>query len=226
MQSTSVFLVDANKLFREGLKALFTDGEFRITREASNLDEVLPILASEAAPAPELIVIDPVAANEAVGAVKALKAQCPDSRLVLLTNHLELDIMANAILAGADGFLMKDISPEALAQSLRLVMMGEKVLPTHLALLLISGKVSGNGNVDAPRTSKGLSQREVQILRRLLNGDSNKMIANTLGITEATIKVHLKSLLRKINVTNRTQAAIWALNNGFSESADTELGAA
>jgi two-component system, NarL family, nitrate/nitrite response regulator NarL len=224
MQSTSVFLVDTNKLFREGLKALFTDGEFRITREASNLDEVLPILASEAAP--ELILIDPVAANEAVGAVKAIKAQCPESRLVLLTNHLELDIMANAILAGADGFLMKDISPEALAQSLRLVMMGEKVLPTHLALLLISGKVSGNGNVDAPRTSKGLSQREVQILRRLLNGDSNKMIANTLGITEATIKVHLKSLLRKINVTNRTQAAIWALNNGFSESADTELGAA
>jgi len=147
--------------------------------------------------------------------VETLKAACPDARLVLLTGKLDGGVMARAIQAGADGFLMKDISIEGLAQSLRLVMMGEKVLPSDLAALLISGKVSGNDTASLPQLRKGVSQREAQILRYLLNGDSNKMIANHLNITEATVKVHLKSLLRKINASNRTQAAIWALNNGI-----------
>jgi two-component system nitrate/nitrite response regulator NarL len=95
------------------------------------------------------------------------------------------------------------------------VMMGEKVFPTHLAALLISGRINTSA-FDMPSARKGLSQREVQIVRCLLNGDSNKVVANHLNITEATVKVHLKSLLRKINATNRTQAAIWALNNGFA----------
>ena len=69
-----------------------------------------------------------------------------------------------------------------------------------------------------------MSQREVQILRCLLSGDSNKMIANQLSITEATVKVHLKSLLRKINASNRTQAAIWALNNGIGGEFNTTPG--
>jgi two-component system nitrate/nitrite response regulator NarL len=78
--------------------------------------------------------------------------------------------------------------------------------------------VSANASVDNVNVRKGLlSQREVQILRHLILGDSNKMIANVFGITEATIKVHLKSLLRKINASNRTQAAIWGFNNGFGE---------
>ena len=89
------------------------------------------------------------------------------------------------------------------------------MLPSHLAALLISGRVGATTAGATPAARNGLSQREVQILRCLLNGDSNKMIANHLNITEATVKVHLKSLLRKINASNRTQAAIWALNNGI-----------
>jgi two-component system nitrate/nitrite response regulator NarL len=134
--------------------------------------------------------------------------------------------MTNAIQAGADAYLMKDISVDALIQSLRLVMMGEKVFPSHLAALLISGKAGGTVSVDGAASRKGLSQREMQILQCLLNGDSNKMIANRIGITEATIKVHLKSVLRKINASNRTQAAIWALNNGFEAGIDNKGAAA
>ena len=92
-------------------------------------------------------------------------------------------------------------------------MLGEKVFPTHLAALLV------NGMADTPparvTTSHGLSEREGQVLQCLVHGDSNKMIGNRLNITEATIKVHMKSLLRKINATNRTQAAIWAMKNGL-----------
>jgi two-component system, NarL family, nitrate/nitrite response regulator NarL len=112
---------------------------------------------------------------------------------------------------------MSDLSPEALTQSLNLVLLGEKVFPTSLAALLISGPV--DNVVEMPGGRRGLSERENQILRSLLKGESNKMIANRLGITEATVKVHLKTVLRKIGAANRTQAAIWALNNGYDQNA-------
>ena len=164
---------------------------------------------------PQLVLLDLVnGGDDEAEAMRRLRALLPDTRMVVLTTDLCTRRLANALEAGADGYLMKDLSADALAQSLRLVMMGEKVFPTHLAALLISGRVNGNG-LEMPISRKGLSQREVQILRCLLNGDSNKMIANHLNITEATVKVHLKSLLRKINASNRTQAAIWALNNGI-----------
>jgi DNA-binding NarL/FixJ family response regulator len=90
-------------------------------------------------------------------------------------------------------------------------------LKIQASILKEGAVVSLDSKADAI-PSKGLSAREVQILRRLLVGDSNKMIANVLGITEATVKVHLKGLLRKISVANRTQAAIWARNNGIGEA--------
>ncbi|ALJ35380.1 DNA-binding response regulator [Azospirillum brasilense] len=213
MEPVRAFLIDSNKLFREGLKRLLDDSPFQIAAEAGNLREALNSV--ENGLRPQLILLDLVnGGEEEADGMRRLRAQLPEARMVILTSDLCTRRLANALEAGADGYLMKDLSSDALAQSLRLVMMGEKVFPTHLAALLISGRVNGNGT-DMPVSRKGLSQREVQILRCLLNGDSNKMIANHLNITEATVKVHLKSLLRKINASNRTQAAIWALNNGI-----------
>ncbi|MCW2240159.1 LuxR C-terminal-related transcriptional regulator [Azospirillum canadense] len=214
MHPVSVALIDSNNLFRQGLKALLADQEFQITREASSLSAALSMSAEENSP--QLLLVDPAGMGDSVQVVQTLKAALPDARLVLLTGKLDGEVMAKAIQAGADGFLMKDMSVEALAQSLRLVMLGEKVLPSDLAALLISGRMNGS-SVELPVSRKGVSQREAQILRCLLNGDSNKLIANQLNITEATVKVHLKSLLRKIDASNRTQAAIWGLNNGFGE---------
>ncbi|HYG85160.1 MAG TPA: response regulator transcription factor [Azospirillum sp.] len=213
MEPVRAFLIDSNKLFREGLKRLLDDSPFQIVAEAGNLREA--VSAVEGGTRPQLILLDLVSGgDEEAEGMRRLRALLPEARMVILTSELCTRRLANALEAGADGYLMKDLSSDALAQSLRLVMMGEKVFPTHLAALLISGRVNGNGT-DMPVSRKGLSQREVQILRCLLNGDSNKMIANHLNITEATVKVHLKSLLRKINASNRTQAAIWALNNGI-----------
>ncbi|HYH17761.1 MAG TPA: response regulator transcription factor [Azospirillum sp.] len=221
MQSVSVALFDTNNLFRQGLKALFPEQGFHITKEASSLKAALSVAAE--GEMPQLVLVDTVGMGDCAEVVLALKAACPEARLVLLTSKLDSSVMAKAIQAGADGFLMKDISIEALAQSLRLVMMGEKVLPSDLAALLISGRMNGNGGSDLPTLRKGVSHREAQILRHLLNGESNKAIALRLNITEATVKVHLKSLLRKINASNRTQAAIWGLNNGFAEGGTDAL---
>lgn len=213
MEQVSAFLIDANKLFREGLKRLLEESPFKIVAEAGNVREGVSI--AEQGMKPDLVLLDLVSGGEEEAeAMRRLRQVLPETRMVVLTTDLCTRRLSNALEAGADGYLMKDLSSDALTQSLRLVMMGEKVFPTHLAALLISGRVNGNG-LEMPVSRKGLSQREIQILRCLLNGDSNKMIANHLNITEATVKVHLKSLLRKINASNRTQAAIWALNNGI-----------
>lgn len=213
MDAINVFLIDANKLFREGMKRLFEGTPFNVVGEAGSLREGLSALNTGTNP--DLILIDlPSGADEEVDAMRTLRENHPSIRIVILTNDLETRRLSAALGAGAGGYLLKDIACEALMQSLKLVMMGEKVFPTHLAELLVNGRTEDMG-AELPTRRKGLSQREVQILRCLLNGNSNKMIANHLNITEATVKVHLKSLLRKINASNRTQAAIWALNNGI-----------
>ncbi len=214
MEATQTMLVDANKLFREGLRRLLDGSPFSIVSEAGNLREAAAIVEQSDTP-PFLVLVDLATGNEEEAeALRRLRRLLTDAKIVVLTSELCTRRLANALEAGADGYLMKDLSSEALTQSLRLAMMGEKVFPTHLAALLINGRVNAP-TIEMPVSRKGLSQREVQILRCLLNGDSNKMIANQLSITEATVKVHLKSLLRKINASNRTQAAIWALNNGI-----------
>ncbi|CBS87175.1 LuxR C-terminal-related transcriptional regulator [Azospirillum lipoferum] len=217
MDAINVFLIDANKLFREGMKRLFESTPFNVVGEAGSLREGLTALGTGTTP--DLILIDlPSGADEEVEAMRTLREGHPSIRIVILTNDLDTRRLSAALGAGAGGYLLKDIACEALMQSLKLVMMGEKVFPTHLAELLVSGRTEDMGT-ELPTRRKGLSQREVQILRCLLNGNSNKMIANHLSITEATVKVHLKSLLRKINASNRTQAAIWVLNNGIGDQA-------
>ncbi|PWC36330.1 response regulator transcription factor [Azospirillum sp. TSO35-2] len=213
MDAINVFLIDANKLFREGMKRLFEGTSFNVVGEASSLREGLASL--KAGTVTDMVLVDPPSGvDEEIEAMRTLRDEHPSVKMVILTNDLCTRRLSGALGAGAGGYLLKDIACEALMQSLKLVMMGEKVFPTHLAELLVSGRTDDMGT-ELPTRRKGLSQREVQILRCLLNGNSNKMIANHLNITEATVKVHLKSLLRKINASNRTQAAIWALNNGI-----------
>ena len=221
MDTVNVFLTDTNKLFREGMKRLFDSSLFTVVGEAGSVQEAAAILTG-ASIRPDLVLIDPTGGADDLEALKALRAEHPQTRIVILTGALDTRLLSASLSAGADGYLMKDIACEALMQSLRLVMMGEKVFPTHLAALLVSGRAEDMG-AEVPTRRKGLSQREVQILHCLLNGNSNKMIANHLKITEATVKVHLKSLLRKINASNRTQAAIWAMNNGMGESASAAV---
>ncbi|OYQ31378.1 DNA-binding response regulator [Niveispirillum lacus] len=218
MSTQTVMLIDANKLFREGLSRLLLDVSFQVTAEFASVDEAIGEPAVQA----DLVLVDPGEDATALTRIGPLRQQRPDTPLVILTGSLDARRLTQALEAGISGYLMKDMSADALAQSLRLVMMGEKVFPTHLAELLLSGQVQPQPATEITALRKGLSQRETQILRCLIDGDSNKIIASSLGITEATVKVHLKSLLRKINAVNRTQAAIWAMNNGLGQAEVTQ----
>ncbi len=206
-QNNRTILIEANRLFREGLKHLLTGTRFEVGSEFNTFD--LALAAGEAGAAPELVISGQPVKDEAD--LRAIREAFPTARIVVLADDLSVDVLRAAMGGGADGFLIKNVSPEALIQSLQLIMLGEKVFPTNLASMLL------DMNAIIPQHSvRGLSPREQEILQSLVTGASNKMIAIRLGITEATVKVHLKTLLRKIDVNNRTQAAIWAMNNGFT----------
>ena len=205
--SSRTILIEPNRLFRQGLKHLLSGTCFEVGAEFNTVELALEAGATGAAP--DLVISGQPVKDEAD--LRTLREVFPTARIVALADDLSVDVLRAAMGGGADGFLIKTVSPEALIQSLQLVMLGEKVFPTNLAAMLLDMTA-----VNPQHSIRGLSPREQEILQALVTGASNKVIAYKLGITEATVKVHLKTLLRKIDVHNRTQAAIWAMNNGFS----------
>jgi two-component system, NarL family, nitrate/nitrite response regulator NarL len=208
MTSSRTVLIEPNRLFREGLKHLLAGTHFAVEMEFSTTE--LALAHKDGAMVSGLVITGEVGTE--AGDLHRLRDAYPGARIVVLAGDLTAEALREAMNAGADGFLMKEVSPEALLQSLELVMLGEKVFPTNLAAMLLDLT-----SAPTPLNSiRGLSSREREILQLLVTGASNKLIAIRLGIAEATVKVHLKTLLRKIDVNNRTQAAIWAMNNGFT----------
>lgn len=213
MDKFQTILFDPDKLLREGLRRLLEGSDFTTTGEASTFDAAHEALRDQGG---DLLLFDFCAnSEEDFEFLRQVRAEHEGLKTVVLTNQISGALLAKALDAGADGYLLKDdLSSDTLVQSLRLVMLGEKVLPTRLAGMIRDIPLAEEG---APVTADGtsLSQRETDVLRCLVHGHSNKIIARDLGITDATVKVHLKAALRKIGASNRTQAAIWALKHGL-----------
>lgn len=212
MDKINVVLVGTNNLFRQGLRRLLDPSQFAVVGEARDLVALAALL--EDGLASDLVVAELNGCHEAeVDGLGELRATYPDLRIVVLANELSLSDMARLLRAGADGYLVNELSDEAFSLSLLLVVKGEKVLPSTLASMLANDCNAGNGALI--KGQKNLTEREKQILQCLLNAYSNKHIARALNISEGTVKVHLKSLMKKISAGNRTQAALWARNNGI-----------
>ena len=198
------------------MKRILDDSAYQVAGEARSIGEAQALLAT--GERIDLVTLD-VGDWEAAGIgefLRELRARLEGVKVVVLTSDRSRGTISKAIGWAVDAYLLKDMSPEALTRSLQLVMLGQQIFPTRLmASLLQAETVEAPVGESAGGASKGLSPREVQILRHLMNGYSNKAIARALDISEATVKVHLKALLRKVRVSNRTQAAVWAMNNGI-----------
>jgi two-component system nitrate/nitrite response regulator NarL len=163
--------------------------------------------------------------DASVEQIKLFKNHHPDARIAVVADHYQQIELISAFRAGATGYFVDVMSCDEFIKSIELVMMGEAVLPPAFLSFAVdasaapAGKAEsrsdGNVTIDAPedRITQKLSPRETSILRCIIEGDSNKCIARKIDITEATVKVHIKAILRKIRVQNRTQAAIWGINN-------------
>lgn len=147
--------------------------------------------------------------------IQALKTRDVPPWIVFMARRLNAAEIADSFALGGDGYLLEEISPAALVESLNLVILGEKVFPSQLVELLADADWTGAKANSAQAHSPLLSDRELEIVKWLVRGAPNKMIAAKTSITEATVKVHIKAILKKIGVHNRTQAAIWALQQGF-----------
>lgn len=197
-------LVDQNSLFREGLKRILAETAYAPSVSAASLDGVQREL--EMKDGMRLLILDAVSNHgEACEQVRALKDQNPSVRVVILVEHCELRQMLAAFEAGAAACLMKTTSHEALIKVLDLVMLDETVFPAALLT-----QIHGQAVLHNQSNLNVLSAREMAVLECLTEGASNKVIARKLDISEATVKVHVKAILRKLKAKNRTQAAIWA----------------
>lgn len=213
VESSIVWLIDAHPLFRSGLRSQLEGKGFEVVAEAASIEEIMRGGAKDQ-PSPTLIIMD---LGQGTDAVSSLKSAQPSARTVVFAESAELSQLADMFSAGADAYLLKSISPSALIESLKLVSLGEKVFPSMLTDFLGAMRASQSGSSERVRVGDvALSQREVDIIRRLADGHSNKTIAKDLSITEATVKVHLKTVLRKLGATNRTQVAIWAVQHGLT----------
>lgn len=215
MESTrrvKAMLVSGSRLFREGMKHLLSGSPYQIEAEAANAQEALERLQASGV---QLILVDLIAVRkDLVEGIGALRNAVPNARLIVLSDDACILKLAQLPRSLIDGYLLKDTSPEALIQLLNLAMLGERVLPTALVQMIIEGRFELDG-LAASAGAAGLSEREIEILRYLIDGTSNKIIANRLEIAESTVKVHMKTILRKIRMKNRTQAAIWAVEHGI-----------
>src|SRR5260221_1934752 len=219
MTNDSVLLIDASRLFREGLRRIFSDSSFAVVHESFSVEDALPFIESLH---PSLVLVDlPDCGAELTAHVVQIRGAAPSARIVVLTETIRVNRLADALSAGVDGYLLKNMSGDALQQSLRLVLLGEKVFPTDLAHLLTNGRIMSRSDNGQMGHFNGLSDREMQVLACLLNGAQNKHIAYELKISDRTVKVHLKAILNKIHVQNRTQAANWALNHGIARHIDS-----
>ena len=222
----SIMVVGPGSLFRAGLVSLLGAAGFTSILEADEIDQLKHRIDDKPSPNSLLIAVAR-SDDDIIGTMRVLRAWTPDAKIVLVAVALDLEIMGACFAAGADGYLLESISGEALRESLKLVGAGEKVFPSELATLfpvLVSQMHHPEGETLAVRNSH-FSSRELQILGCLVTGQSNKAIANDLNIAEATVKVHVKRILRKAHVANRTQAALWGVASGVTAaSASRKVG--
>jgi len=215
-------LVGKGGLVKEGLKSLLTKTNFQVTGEYEEIEK-MPGTTPEGKPVHIVIAMDEGTGGIS-GMVQSLKQRYSSSHIVIVSAAgIPAPDAVSALSAGLDGYILRDISCEGLVSSLRLVMSGERVCPASMlaaAANAPSGDLSSFTNVKG----KSFSKRELDIIHKLANGDPNKVIASKLDIAEATVKVHVKTILRKLGVTNRTQAAIMAISQGITTGAGERAG--
>jgi two-component system nitrate/nitrite response regulator NarL len=203
-----------NEIAREGLRRILTERACTIDATAS--DPAALALRGHVE-GPNVILVVDTDAGDGVDMCRKVRERLPDARILLMAEEYNLETVVRAFEEGVDGYLLQTICCDGLASAIELLSLGEKILPSQMAGALAALRARPPSlEWDANRAGVNLSSREVDILRCLVAGEANKLISRHLGITEATVKVHVKAILRKLNVANRTQAAIWAVVGGLS----------
>lgn len=204
---TRVLLADDHAVVRQGLKMfLALDAGLEVVGEANNGREAVELTESLR---PDVVLMDLVMpVLDGVGAIKEIKSRFPETEIIAVTSVLEDAKVIGAVQAGAIGYLLKDTQADALVEAIHAAGRGEVRLHPEAAKRLAR-------EVLTPDATESLTPRETQILRLIAQGQANKLIARELGVEERTVKTHVSSLLSKLGLSSRTQAALYALKVGL-----------
>jgi two-component system, NarL family, nitrate/nitrite response regulator NarL len=206
-QPTTVVLIDDHALFRRGVSQMISvDPEFTVVGEAASGAEGL-LLVEQLKPSLVLIDLNMKGMNGIETLTHIKEAKLESKCIVLTVSDAESDLL-DALRAGADGYLLKDMEPEDLCDNLKKAISGVTVLHESLTEILKNALI--NPSLSRSEEEVSLTEREREILECLANGLNNKTIARTLGISDTTVKVHIKHLLSKLKLTSRLEAAVWA----------------
>lgn len=217
-QPIRVLLVDDHTLFRHGIKSLLLrHKEFEVVGEAG---DGLEGVKRAKQLAPDVVLLDlhmpGVGGREAV---QLIREESPASQILMLTVSEDAEDLVATLQAGAQGYLLKNIDTDYLLDAIRRVAAGEAVItPQMTARLVHSVRAQATGApAVAPPDKDKLSPREREILAQLAQGESNKEIARALDVTESTVKIHVQSILKKLNLSGRVQAAVYAVEHGLTK---------
>ncbi len=202
-----LLLVDDHVVVRQGLRMVLSlEDDFEVVGECANGREAVEKVAELK---PQVVLMDllmPV--MNGVEATRTIKAAHPDIEIVALTSVLEDSLVIDVVEAGAMGYLLKETGPETLFEAIRAASRGEVRLDPRAQRRLLR-------EVRTPEMRESLTARETDTLRELARGMANREIAETLGVSEMTIKTHVSSILSKLGLKSRTQAALFALREGL-----------
>jgi len=213
-EKASIIIIDDHPLLRKGIRQLIEDeDDLMLIGEAGYPDEGVKIALELD---PDLILLDlNMPETNGIEVLKQLRAEGVVSRIVMFTvSDHEEDVVA-ALKSGADGYLLKDMEPEDLLEQLRQAAIGKMVVSERLTTLLAEALRNQRSRTSGPDIAN-LTAREMQIMRLIAEGLSNKMIARRLDVAEGTVKVHVKNLLKKMKLRSRVEVAVWAVQEGVT----------
>ena len=209
-------MVDDQPLFREGLRTLLSvHSDFEVVGEAGNGEEALR-LARHLMPSVVLMDLQ-MPVMDGVTATRSLRSEQPDCRVIVLTTFDDDEMVFDGLRAGAVGYLLKDAPSEKLAEAIRVAARGESFLQPSVAAKVLAefSRLTDQRSKSSQNLIDPLSDRELEIIRLIGSGASNREIAQTLFLAEGTVKNHVTSILGKLGVRDRTQAALKAKDIGL-----------
>ena len=209
--AVNILLADDHRMVREGIRCLLENvPEFNVVGEAADGYECIS-LVNKTKPNIVLLDIDMPDMN-GIEALRVIKEQKMICKVIMLTRHNEIDYLMKALEIGCDGYILKESSFETLLKAIFKVYSGNNYIEPNL-MPLLNANLEEKSNVK--KRMSELTKREIDVLKMIASGAFNKEIASTLNISERTVKNHISNIFKKIQVSDRTQAAVFAIKNGI-----------
>ncbi|MBI5666871.1 MAG: response regulator transcription factor [Chloroflexi bacterium] len=210
-----VAIVDDHGIVREGLRGLLTRPGIEVVGEADSGAAAVELAKQMQ---PDVILLDiRMRDGDGLQALPQIKAVSPRTSVIMLTTYANPGYLARAISSGASGYLSKEVNPEQIVRAVRAVAAGDELIDRDLLQAALAQAVDHSPPEPEPTEMpvESLSEREIEVLRLMVTGMNNAVIAETLNVSVATVKTHVRHILEKLHVSDRTQAALWAVRHGL-----------